>query len=168
MAAQPISATIIGMTKLVLFLIALLVTPILPAAAEEPLDAASAAAFLERIGGAWQGQAVITPIGPRPYDIRFAHNDAGEIEGAAEPGGATHTWTFRQRDSGLTLRFLSTFRGNRQPILLTASGMSDGAVIFHALRPDFLQVRIRADAQTLVMRVFHGDRLHVEIRLQRQ
>ena len=168
MAAQAISATIVGVTKLVLFLIALLAASIVPAAAEQPLDAASAAAFLERIAGAWYGQAVITPIGPRTYDITFVRNDAGEIEGAAEPGGAIHTWAFRQRDDGLTLRFLSTFRGNRQPIRLTASGAADGAVIFRALRPDFLQVRIRAEAQTLVMQVFHGDRLHVEIRLQRR
>ncbi|MCK7495774.1 MAG: hypothetical protein MZW92_35985 [Comamonadaceae bacterium] len=115
-----------------------------------------------------RGRRVITPIGPRPYDISFASNAAGEIEGAAEPGGAIHTWTFHRDGEDLKLRFLSTFRGNRQPVLLKARGARDSAVIFQALRPEFLSVRIRAETQTLVMRVFHGDRLHVEIRLHRR
>lgn len=139
-----------------------------PAAGERALDAADVSAFLGRIQGAWQGEAIITPIGPRPYDISFAPNAAGEIEGAAEPGGAIHTWAFHRDGEDLKLRFLSTFRGNRQPVVLKARGARDGAVIFQALRPEFLSLRIRAETKTLVMRVFHGDRLHVEIRLHRR
>ncbi len=77
-----------------------------PAAGERALDAADVSAFLGRIQGAWQGEAIITPIGPRPYDISFAPNAAGEIEGAAEPGGAIHTWAFHRDGEDLKLRFL--------------------------------------------------------------
>ena len=153
---------------LLLLLAALNAASMAPAADERLLDASDVSAFLDRIQGAWQGEAIVTPIGPRPYDISFAPNAAGEIEGTAEPGGATHTWSFHRDGEGLKLRFLTTFRGNRDPVLLAARSERDGEVIFQALRPEFLSVRIRAEAQTVVMRVFHGDRLHVEIRLHRQ
>jgi hypothetical protein len=152
---------------LLLLTAALHAAGIAPAAGERPLADAEIASFLDRIQGAWQGQAVLAPIGPRPYDISFARNAAGEIEGAAEPGGATHTWTFHRDGEGLKLRFLTTFRGNREPMLLTARGEWDGTLVFRALRPEFLSVRMRVETQILVIRVFHGDRLHVEIRLRR-
>ncbi len=168
MALKPMSKTVAAVARLVLVVAAFNAASMAPAADERALDAADVSAFLGRIQGAWQGEASITPIGPRPYDISFAPNAAGEIEGAADPGGAIHTWTFHRDGEDLKLRFLSTFRGNRQPVLLKARGARDGAVIFQALRPEFLSVRIRAETQTLAMRVFHGDRLHVEIRVHRR
>jgi hypothetical protein len=168
MWSKPISDTVTEVAGLVLLLGTLVTANLAPAGDERPLDAIEIGTFLARIEGAWQGQALITPIGPRPYDITFARNAAGEFEGAAEPGDATHIWAFHRNGETLELRFLSTFRGNRQPILMTAADEVDGAVIFSAVRPAFLQVRIRAESQTLMIRVFHGDRLHVEIRLHRR
>jgi hypothetical protein len=138
-----------------------------------PLDGSSALnneaseAFLVRMEGEWQGEAAITPIGPRPYDIHFVRNPAGVLEGAAGPGAATHHWTF-QRDGGdLILRFLSTFEGNRQPIWLKVTGEAEGALVFRAREPEFLKLHVRVGAQECLIRVFHHDRLHVEIRLRR-
>jgi hypothetical protein len=156
-----------GVTSLGLWLAALVVAAIAPAAAARPLDAGRIDAFLDRIEGPWQGQAVITPIGPRPYDIDFKWNSSGELAGAAHPGSSIHYWSFHREDEDLRLRFLTTFSGNRQPILMTANDEADGALIFRALRPDFLSVRIRAEPHTLVIQVFHHERLHVEIRLRR-
>ena len=157
-----------GVAGLILMLATLALAGLAPGADAGAPDSRRINAFLAGIDGQWQGQAVITPIGPRPYDIDFARNAAGEVEGAAYPGDAIHIWTFYRQGERLRLRFLSTFRGNRQPIFLTASGEVGGTLIFHALQPDFLEIRIEAEPQALAIRVLHHQRLHVEIRLQRR
>ena len=54
--------------------------------------------FLSSIEGSWKGQAVKTPVGPRPYDIRFRRTSNALVEGHANPGEeATHYWTFFSR-----------------------------------------------------------------------
>jgi len=138
------------------------------AQADSPPDASDRiAAFLAAVEGKWEGKAAVTPIGPRPYDITFRRNATGDLEGSAQPGGATHVWTFRQEGRSLQLRFLSTFRGNRQPILLLLQDEVDGEWVFQAVQPVFLKVRIRIETREMVIRVLHHDRLHVEIRLRR-
>jgi hypothetical protein len=155
-------------SRAVLTLAVLLVRCLALAAEVEPLDASRIDAFLAELEGKWQGQAVITPIGPRPYDIAFRRNGQGHLEGAAEPGGAVHHWAFYREGQSLKLRFLSTFRGNRQPIFLTATARAGGAWIFRATKPDFLEVRVRPESQAVTIQVLHHDRLHVEIRLRRE
>lgn len=150
-----------------LILILLVLLSITPAAQAQPLDAGRIDAFLAQLEGSWQGQAVITPMGPRPYDITFQRNAQGHLEGAANPGAALHYWTFYREDQVLKLRFLSTFGGNREPIFLTATPEANGAWLFRALRPDFLTVRVSAEPQAVIIQVFHHDRLHVEIRLNK-
>ena len=157
-----------GAVGLAVLVAALLLANRVPAADAAPLDRSHVDAFLTRIEGEWSGVAVVTPIGPRPYDISFAPNAAGRLEGSANPGDATHTWTFYREGEGLSLRFFSTFRGNRRPIILVSTGEIDGALNFRALQPDLLQVRIGSVPQGLVIRVLHHDRLHVEIHLRRK
>lgn len=125
--------------------------------------------FLATLAGEWTGTAVTTPAGPLSYDLEFRRRADGSIEGAANPGAAIHTWTFYRQEAHLRLRFLSTFRGNRDPILLTAQGQSDdGSVVFQAERPAFLRVYVVVGETNATLRVLHGDRLHVQIRLVRR
>ena len=43
-------------------------------------------AFLAAIEGPWAGQARVTPIGPRPYDMTFVRTAPRRVEGEAHPG----------------------------------------------------------------------------------
>lgn len=124
--------------------------------------------FLSALEGSWAGQAEITPIGPRPYDITFDRVESNRVKGVANPGRALHHWAFFIQDDELRLRFLTTFGGNRDPIQFEAADWDeDGTTTFQALQPAFLKVKIRLDEEHLMMDVFHWDRLHVAIRLAR-
>ena len=125
-------------------------------------------AFLAAIEGPWEGQARVTPIGPRPYDIAFVRTAPQQVEGAAHPGASTHYWTFSEAEETLHLRFLSTFGGNQQPLSLTAVAEQEGALIFRAPQPGFLEVRVRPQPATLVIQIFLRGKPHVEIYLARQ
>jgi hypothetical protein len=127
---------------------------------------AHARKFLIGLAGAWQGQAVITPIGPRPYDITFEFADTC-VTGQADPGAARHRWTFCPTADGLRLRFLSTFRGNRQPRLLHAVPEREGAVVFDAPNPRELQVSVESSPNRITVRVMRQYRLHVQIEWSR-
>ena len=115
-------------------------------------------AFLASLEGAWQGQAIVTPIGPRPDDITFQRNAQGHLEGNANPGAAIHDWIFYRENGQLKLRFLSTFAGNRQPRFLVATGeAAAGAIRFRARQPDFLAVHVRPATNAATVQVFlHG------------
>jgi hypothetical protein len=139
-----------------------------PAADGDGLAPGRAEAFLSDLVGEWRGEAVTTPIGARPYDISFVRTVTGEIEGSARPGGAVHRWTFGRDRDRVRLRFLTTFGGNREPLLLTASEASEQGLVFRAQRPAFLSVRFEVSAESARIRVYHGEGLHVEIRLHRQ
>jgi hypothetical protein len=124
--------------------------------------------LLTLLKGAWARQAVITPIGPRPYDLDFRRTPDGHLDGAAQPGGSTHHWSFRRHGDGLVLRFLSTFAGNTDPIWLDAVDARAPEIVFQARHPAFLRVRVRPGPAETWIRIFHGERLHVEIRLTRR
>ncbi len=128
-------------------------------------DVAFIERFLTTLEGTWDGAAVVTPVGPRPYDITFQRTPSGEVTGAAYPGAATHYWTFFRRGQTLGLRFLSTFRGNRQPIQLEAKRLEDESIVFRADHPDYLEVHIERGSPTIFVRVFLRHRPHVEIHL---
>jgi len=122
--------------------------------------------FLTGLDGSWQGRAVVTPVGPRPYDIVF--ESAGEcVAGHADPGAALHYWTFCPVADGLRLRFLSTFRGNQQPRLLDATRALGGTVVFSAPDPDELQVHVDRQADRITVRIVRRQRLHVRIEWSR-
>jgi hypothetical protein len=123
-------------------------------------------AFLAAVEGPWAGQARVTPIGPRPYDMTFVRTAPRRVEGEAHPGASIHYWTFYEEDETLKLRFLSTFGGNRQPLFLTATAEHDGVMVFHAPQPGFLAVHVRPQAETLTIEIFLRGKPHVEIHLR--
>jgi hypothetical protein len=123
-------------------------------------------AFLAAIEVPWEGQARVTPIGPRPYDMTFVRTAPRRVEGEAYPGASIHYWTFYEEDETLKLRFLSTFGGNPQPLFLTATAEQDGGLIFHAPQPAFLEVHVRPQAETLTIQIFLRGKPHVKIHLR--
>jgi hypothetical protein len=133
------------------------------ATAERRLDAEYIEDFLTDITGVWQGKAVFTPVGPLPYDISFAQIPDNGVEGVADPGAAIHVWRFIKQDDGVKLRFLTTFRGNREPIYLLANTRLDNAAVFRAREPSHLEVHVNPAAQELFIKVFLRNKLHVEI-----
>lgn len=130
-------------------------------------QAPSVGLFFDRLSGDWQGAAVITPVGPRPYDIRFERREPFWIYGQANPGGAIHHWGFYCEDAEFRLRFLSTFRGNRDPVLLDAIGITDTEIHFKAQNPAFLEVAVRPGDRHSVIEVLHHGERHVLIELAR-
>ncbi len=125
------------------------------------------AQFFDRLSADWQGEAVITPVGPRPYDIHFERREPFWIYGQANPGAAIHHWGFYCEDEELWLRFLSTFRGNRDPVLLEAVRITDDEIHFKASNPAFLEVVVRPGDTNSVIEVLHHDARHVLIELER-
>ncbi|MGH6815845.1 MAG: hypothetical protein ACREC6_09075 [Hyphomicrobiaceae bacterium] len=125
-----------------------------------------AAAFLAMIEGAWSGRAEITPVGARPYDMVLARTERGQIEGTADPGRSLHTWTFFAQEGRLRLSFLTTFGGNRDPIQFHPAQWTGDLVSFSAVRPDYLEVKVRPDGNRLDIDIFLRGRLHVSIRLK--
>ena len=123
--------------------------------------------FFGQLEGGWNGEAVTTPVGPRPYDIDFEHREMFWIYGQADPGAAIHHWGFYCDKGELWLRFLSTFRGNRSPTLLKAKTITDSEIHFKAIDPDFLEVKIRPSEKQSQFEVLHHGERHVLIELQR-
>ncbi len=134
--------------------------------AERTLDVEEIEGFLTNITGAWRGNAVLTPVGPLPYDITFTRMGDNGVEGAADPGAAIHYWRFVKQEDGVKLRFLSTFRGNTEPIYLLARSRLGKAVVFRALDPSYLEVHVSLAARDSFIRVLLRDELHVEILLE--
>jgi hypothetical protein len=75
--------------------------------------------------------------------------------GAAGISGAriVHGASVREEDETLKLRFLSTFRGNQQPLFLTATSEEDGALIFRVPQPGVLEVHVKPQAETLTIKI---------------
>lgn len=124
-------------------------------------------AFFDLLSGAWQGEAVTTPVGPRPYNISFERREPLWIYGQAEPGAAVHHWGFYCEDGRLWLRFLSTFRGNRDPVLLEAIAITRSEIHFKANNPDFLELMVRPGQEHSQFEVLHHGKRHVLIELER-
>ncbi|PVV13859.1 MAG: hypothetical protein B6D82_07145 [gamma proteobacterium symbiont of Ctena orbiculata] len=123
--------------------------------------------FFDRLSGDWQGEAVTTPVGPLPYDISFRHRGPFWIYGEADPGAAIHHWDFYCEDEELLLRFLSTFGGNRDPLLLEPIRITDSEIHFKAQDPDFLEVKVRFGARHSAFEILHYGERHVLIELER-
>ena len=134
---------------------------------ERPLSVEYIERFMSDISGTWRGRAVLTPVGPLPYDISFARVEDGAVEGTADPGAAIHHWRFDKHAGSVHLRFLTTFRGNNEPIELQSHTLLGNVVVFRAREPSELEVQIGPSAQDTLIRVFLRDELHVEIQLYR-
>jgi hypothetical protein len=153
---------------LVLHSLSLLLPVLLAAGAEGAPAAENRVAFLAALEGPWVGEARRTPIGPRPYNITFVRTTLGQVAGEAHPGASTHYWTFYEEEAALKLRFLSTFAGNQQPLVLTAMAEQGGRVVFQAPQPGFLEVHAQPQPDTLTIQVFLRGKSHVEIHLTRR
>ncbi len=121
--------------------------------------------FFDRMIGEWKGEAVSSPVGPRPYDIAFKRLESKRIYGTADPGAAIHHWGFYCDKGKLWLRFLSTFSGNRDPILLEATAINVSEIHFKAKLPTFLEVKIRSGQTQSFIEVLHYNQRHVLIEL---
>ena len=64
------------------------------------------------------------------------------------------------------LRFLSTFAGNTQPLLLRATEVVKNTWIFKPPQPRFLEVHVKPQAQALDIVIFLRGERHVEIHLK--
>lgn len=71
----------------------------------QPPTAERRTIFLAAVEGPWEGQAHVTPVGPRPYDIIFVRTAPRRVEGEAHPGASIHYSTFYEEDETLKLRF---------------------------------------------------------------
>lgn len=127
-----------------------------------------AAAFLNRLVGAWTGKAETTPTGPRPYNMTFKRLADGRVAAAAHPGRAIHRWWFGASQSRLHLTFLTTFQGNRVPQRFRPAVFAGEEAVFNTDRADRLTVRVLLRRDSLSINVYRRDRLHVAIRLLRQ
>ncbi len=139
-------------------------SPTITAACE---DLVPVQALLDTLSGDWKGRATVTPVGPLPYDISFTRRGPHWIYGQAVPGAAIHHWGFYCEDSELWMRFFSTFRGNRTPILLRPVSIKRDEILFRASEPAFLAVSVRAADDAAQFEVLHHGKRHVLIRLQR-
>jgi hypothetical protein len=117
--------------------------------------------------GHWSGRAVETPVGPLPYDVHFSRTGECAIAGAANPGAAIHNWTFYRDGERLSLRFLSTFGGNTDPLVLTATEQAGSAVTFRSAKQNHVRVRLESSEAGVRISVTLRGKPHVEIRLRR-
>ena len=142
-------------------LIALLSIPCLPHSTELSLNSD----WLPGLEGNWAGEAVHTPVGPAPYDIKFTRDDAGCVSGTADTGFSNHSWRFCPAGDGVKLDFLSDFRGNRDTILLEPVRMEQGKVVFKSAEITFMDVVLARADDHITIDIMHHGKLHVRIEL---
>jgi hypothetical protein len=145
----------------------LLLLALAPAAAAET-RLGGGGELLSSLLGRWSGEAVRTPAGPLPYDIHFRPLGGCAVSGAANPGAAVHSWIFYRDGGALRLRFLSSFRGNTDPLDLAGVRDPDGTVTFRAERRGYVSVRLTPGADAIGIAVALRGEPHVEIRLARE
>ena len=149
-----------------LFLIVLLAGTSLAAAPNELLyPIKSIERHLQILPGFWKGEAIETPVGPMNYDMVFHTCSDGTIAGVAKTGASLHYWQFKPNQGDLRLRFLSTFRGNRNPVLLLPRVSEGETLKFYAPKLKILTLDITFSKTRIDIRIFHHDKPHVHIRL---
>ncbi|WP_163834155.1 hypothetical protein [Spartinivicinus ruber] len=124
--------------------------------------------FLSKLAGNWYGEALHTPVGPRPYTISFKPISSKCISGVANNGVSLHTWTFCQKNNnGLTLTFLSDFAGNHTPIYFKVIKINKEQIIFKADSHPFMEVSFERFGYSRRINIIHYGKLHVGILLKR-
>ena len=144
-----------------LLLILLISVPCQPHSIELSLNSE----WLPGLEGNWAGEAVHTPAGPTPYNIKFSRDDAGCVSGTAYTGFSNHTWTFCPAEDGVILHFLSDFRGNRAPITLKPVRMEQGKAVFKSAEITFMDVVLAHAVDQFTIDIMHHGKLHVRIEL---
>ncbi|MEH6650523.1 MAG: hypothetical protein V7707_10910 [Motiliproteus sp.] len=159
-ARMPVSLLLIP-----LLFIAMLIAGSSAIAANQSGD--SAQHQLQSLEGFWKGEAIETPVGPMNYDMVFHRCSDGTIAGVAKTGASLHYWQFSPDEPPVRLRFLSTFRGNREPVQLL-SKKSEGAVLeFYAPELELLTLGITFSTTNGDIRIYHYGNPHVHIWLVR-
>lgn len=131
-----------------------------PAYSNDKLDS-----YLQSLPGFWKGVAIETPVGSMSYDIFFHTCNDGTIAGVAQTGASLHYWQFIPHQNKPHLKFLSTFRGNRTPVLLLPRASDGSTLKFYAPELALLTLEVTFSKSTVDIRVFHHDKPHVHIRL---
>ena len=122
--------------------------------------------FFNSLLGNWKGCAIKTPVGPRPYDLHFQRNQQGQLNGIADPGPASdHHWSYQFKGNVLWLQFLSTFRGNKTPVWLSAMASDGPTVRVRSKNSGKLKVEVTIIDNTQNIEIFLHDKPHVSIRL---
>lgn len=138
------------------------------AASNAPVDPViNIESYLQDMPGFWEGEAVETPVGPMSYDMFFHTCSDGTIAGVAKTGASLHYWQFIPDGDKSSIRFLSTFRGNRKPVLLLPRASEGAMVKYYAPELDILTLEVTFSKSTINVRVFHYHKPHVHIRLTR-
>ena len=123
--------------------------------------------YLRSLLGFWEGEAIETPVGQMNYDILFHSCDDETIAGVAKTRASLHYWQFGFLHAPPRLRFLSTFRGNREPTMLLLRKSENTTLKYYAPDLNLLTLEIEFSNSIVDIRVFHHDKPHVYIRLTR-
>lgn len=124
-----------------------------------------AGSFLQQLQGRWHGQAVTTPVGPRPYNIRFKWLEERCLQGTADTGASLHRWTFCEQENEIHLKFLSNFSGNRTEIHFKTVGQDNNFMALMADSHPFMKLKIQSSGTSRTILIYHRHKLHVEIQL---
>jgi len=123
--------------------------------------------FIATLPGSWDGRAIETPVGPVDYIIGFHLCEKDVIAGVAELSVSDHHWRFWRSDGELRLTFLSTFRGNQEPVQLVVTETRENTISLHAPELALLTLSVTMIESNIHIRVFHHHKPHVYIRLTR-
>jgi hypothetical protein len=124
--------------------------------------------LFQSLQGNWAGCAIKTPVGPRPYDIHFWLDEKGDLNGIADPGPVSdHHWSYQIDGDVLWLKFLSSFRGNEEPVWLSAVEKRGMTVTFRSKKVQKLKVEVTVIDNTQKIEIYLHNKPHVSIHLVR-
>ena len=123
--------------------------------------------FLQSLPGFWVGEAIETPVGRLNYDMVFHACSDRLVAGVAKTGASLHYWQFIRDQDNHRIRFLSTFRGNRMPIILLPHSFEGEGLNYYAPDLKMLTLTIDHSPKVIDIRVFHHGKPHVHIQLTR-
>lgn len=122
--------------------------------------------FFQSLQGNWKGCAIKTPVGPRPYDIHFEFDGSTNLNGLADPGPVSdHHWSYQLDNDVLWLKFISSFRGNIEPIWLSATENKGMAITFRSKKVQKLKVEVTIINNMQNIEIYLHNKPHVSIRL---
>ncbi|MCG7987302.1 MAG: hypothetical protein JAY64_19960 [Candidatus Thiodiazotropha weberae] len=124
--------------------------------------------LLQSLPGFWMGEAIETPVGRMNYDIVFHTCSDGIIAGVAKTDASLHYWQFIRNQDNHRIRFLSTFIGNRIPIVLLPQPTEGRALSYYAPDLKMLTLAINHSPSIIDIRVFHHGKPHVRIQLTQE
>ena len=95
----------------------------------------------------------------------FLRTGSGCVSGTAYNGFSHHTWTFCPAEDGISLNFLSDFRGNNDLIVLESTHWEPEKVVFRSAKIAFMDVILIRSGRNFTIDIMHHGELHVRIEL---